>query len=378
MAWNPVGNLKGPQGIAGPPGSTGSQGPQGVQGPAGTTGSQGPQGVKGDKGDPGTAGTAGAAGEKWFTGAGAPAGSLLGSVVGDWYLDSTSGDYYEKTGASVWTLRGNLKGATGSQGPQGNTGSQGPQGNPGTAGTAGAPGSVWFSQAGAPASGTGIVGDYSLNTTNGDVYKKTGTSTWALQGNIKGPQGATGTTGSQGPAGADGAQGPAGQGVPTGGGAGDILRKKSSTNYDTEWKSFASLQTATTNPAITTSTVGVMMGLGAAPANAKITPTASGKVLVTITGTMFNNTASGGVFATIAYGTGTAPANGAAATGTQIGSTMQRSGPWSANQVNPFSGTALITGLTVNTQIWIDLNVGVFGASTGSVSNLTITAVELP
>ena len=33
----------------------------------------------------------------------------------------------------------------------------------------------------------------------------------------------------------DGSQGPAGQGVPTGGTAGQVLKKKSGTNYDTEW-----------------------------------------------------------------------------------------------------------------------------------------------
>lgn len=73
----------------------------------------------------GPAGPTGAAGEKWFTGAGAPAGGLSGSVVGDWYLDSTNGDYYEKTGTSAWTLRGNLKGATGATGATGAAGGTG-------------------------------------------------------------------------------------------------------------------------------------------------------------------------------------------------------------------------------------------------------------
>ena len=65
---------------------------------------QGPQGPTGADGPPGTPGS------KWFTGSGAPSGSLAGSIVSDWYLDSANGDYYEKTGASAWTLRGNLKG----------------------------------------------------------------------------------------------------------------------------------------------------------------------------------------------------------------------------------------------------------------------------
>lgn len=96
-------------------------------GPQGPAGPQGPQGVKGDKGDTGSQGVPGTPGETWFTGAGAPAGGLAGSVVGDWYLNSTNGDYYEKTAAAVWTLRGNLKG------PQGIQGIQGPQGPAGSA-----------------------------------------------------------------------------------------------------------------------------------------------------------------------------------------------------------------------------------------------------
>jgi microcystin-dependent protein len=74
-------------------GATGAQGPQGIQGPAGTPG------------------------DNWFTGSGAPPGAT--GIVGDWYLNSANGDYYEKTGASTWTLRGNLRGPQGPQGPAG-------------------------------------------------------------------------------------------------------------------------------------------------------------------------------------------------------------------------------------------------------------------
>jgi len=102
------------------------------------------------------------------------------------------------------------QGATGATGPQGSTGATGAQGLPGT------PGSVWWTGSGAPASGTGVQGDYYLNSANGDYYQKTGASTWTLQGNLRGPQGLTGSTGATGPAGptgstgATGAQGPPG------------------------------------------------------------------------------------------------------------------------------------------------------------------------
>lgn len=49
------------------------------------------------------------------------------------------------------------------------------------------------------------------------------------------PQGLKGDPGDPGTPGAPGDPGPAGPGVPIGGTAGDILRKKSNDNYDTEW-----------------------------------------------------------------------------------------------------------------------------------------------
>lgn len=165
----------------------GTQGPQGPQGPPGPSGSQGATGAQGSTG---TQGPAGPPGEKWFTQTGAPAGGT--GSVGDWSLDSSSGDFYEKTGASAWTLRGNLKGPQGAPGPAGSTGSTG------NTGSTGAPGEKWFSQSGAPAGATGIVGDWALDTATGDVYEKTGASAWTLRANIKGPQGIQGI---QGPAG---------------------------------------------------------------------------------------------------------------------------------------------------------------------------------
>ena len=146
--------IQGPPGLAG---AAGAQGPQGVKGDPGTTGPAGSTGPQGPTGPTGSTGTAGAPGEKWFTGSGAPSGSIAGSIVNDWYLDSAAGDYYEKTGASAWTLRGNLKGPRPAQGP-------GPTGPTGTAGAAGADGKTVRSGTGAPASGLGVNGDFYIDT----------------------------------------------------------------------------------------------------------------------------------------------------------------------------------------------------------------------
>lgn len=101
-------------------------------------------------------------------------------------------------------------GATGPSGPTGATGATGvagPTGPSGATGATGAAGSKWLSGAGAPAGGTGVVTDWYLNTSNDDVYEKTGVSTWTLRANIKGSTGATGATGATGSTGATGATG---------------------------------------------------------------------------------------------------------------------------------------------------------------------------
>lgn len=121
----------------------------------------------------GDGGGTGTPGSRWYNGAGTPIAAT--GIVGDWYLNTTNGDVYEKTGASAWTLRLNITG---------------PQGTAGSPGAAGAAGSKWYSGSSTPAAGTGVVGDWYLNTTTADVSEKTGASAWTTRLNIKGPAGA--------------------------------------------------------------------------------------------------------------------------------------------------------------------------------------------
>lgn len=106
-------------------GPVGPQGPQGIQGPVGPTGPQGIQGIQGPQG------IQGLPGENWYSGAGVPPASIPGSLVGDWYLNTTTGDVYEQTALGTWTLRANIKGPQGVQGIQGPIGPTGPTGAPG-------------------------------------------------------------------------------------------------------------------------------------------------------------------------------------------------------------------------------------------------------
>lgn len=69
-----------------------------------------------------------------------------------------------------------------------------------------------LSGSGAPAGGTGSVGDWYFNTDSsgpgaGDLYEKTGVATWTLRLSLQGPTGDTGATGAQGPEGPQGEQG---------------------------------------------------------------------------------------------------------------------------------------------------------------------------
>ena len=118
------------------------------------------------------------------------------------------------------------EGPVGPVGPKGDTGEQGPQGPEGPAGPAGADG--------APGA-TGATGPQGPEGPKGD----TGATGPAGPEGPQGPIGETGPQGPEGPAGPKGdtgATGPAGHGVPAGGTAGQVLTKKSGTDYDTEWK----------------------------------------------------------------------------------------------------------------------------------------------
>lgn len=108
------------------------------------------------------------------------------------------------------------KGDTGAQGPEG---PQGPQGIQGPEGIQGPQGPRGYQGDPGPRGPAGPQGDRGY--------------TGAV-----GPKGEKGDPGPQGPKGEDGAAGPKGdpgEGVPEGGTTGQILKKKSGTDYDTEW-----------------------------------------------------------------------------------------------------------------------------------------------
>lgn len=107
-----------------------------------------------------------------------------------------------------------------------------------------------------------------------------------------------------------------------------------------------------------------------------ITPTSTGRVMFTVTGSIGNNTTADSVTWKLAYGTGAAPSNSAALTGTILGAT----GVFKALTGmldTPFVSVGLATGLALNTAVWYDLQIADITGGTVTATAVTCTAVEI-
>lgn len=132
----------------------------------------------------------------------------------------------------------------------------------------------------------------------------------------------------------------------------------------------ASAQSQPSNPTGTTDTTGKMMGLAGA-----ITPTFSGNILFIVSGNIATSTTAKGAKVQLSYGTGTAPVNGAAITGTQCGNRPTFTGLTGVLSV-PFSVQCVATGLTLSTAYWLDVTLAAITGNTASISNLSVSAHE--
>ncbi len=131
----------------------------------------------------------------------------------------------------------------------------------------------------------------------------------------------------------------------------------------------ATYQATPADPTSTSSTSGVMMGIAGS-----ITPTISGKVMIVISGDLKNGTNNGNTTVQLRYGTGAAPTNGNALTGTAIGGQVNMTAAATSQRV-PFSCNAIVT-LTVGTTYWIDLALKAVSGS-AFTQNLSVSAIEL-
>jgi hypothetical protein len=132
----------------------------------------------------------------------------------------------------------------------------------------------------------------------------------------------------------------------------------------------ASVQTGSLSPAATTSTTGVMQGLGLT--GCTITPALTGRVHFEISGNLSNSTTTTPSLA-LRFGTGTAPSNGGAPSGTQLGA-LAKYTPVAAGSLGSFTLVGIQTGLTLGTAVWFDEDIL---SPTGAVTSVVgCTAFE--
>ncbi len=133
-------------------------------------------------------------------------------------------------------------------------------------------------------------------------------------------------------------------------------------------------QASPTNPTGVATTTAKMMGLGA---SATLSPTSSGTYLIIISGYANTTHAADNDLMQIYTGTGTAPANAAAITGTAQGTELTVSVPTANTGDVPFTLNAVVTGLTVGTTYWLDIALATSNTNgTATIKSLSISAIE--
>ncbi len=126
------------------------------------------------------------------------------------------------------------------------------------------------------------------------------------------------------------------------------------------------------DPVAINSATNLMNGLGV---TWTLTPQASGRVLMFLSGNLVENAATQTASLRLAYGTGVAPANAAASAGTLVGGVLS----WItlASQLTiPFSMSTIVGGLTVKTAYWFDIASN-SSAGTIQLTNLNAWAIEV-
>lgn len=134
----------------------------------------------------------------------------------------------------------------------------------------------------------------------------------------------------------------------------------------------AEVSQSLSNPSATTNTTGVMMGFGAI---VSITPTTSGIIRVWVTGNAQNGTIGDTCVSVIRFGTGAAPANGAALTGSTIGQAVTTTSTASGDKVG-FALVGRVTGLTLGTAYWVDVALASGGGGSASIANVSAMVLE--
>ena len=336
----PTGGISGSSGTSGSSGSNGSSGSSGLSGANGSSGTSGSSGSNGSSGTSGATGTSGTSGSSGIGVSGSSGTSGSSGIAGS---SGTSGIGLNGTSGTSGTSG---IGSDGSSGTSGTSGANGEAGSSGTSGISGSSGTSGVGTSGT--SGTsgadGVIGSSGTSGTSG-VDGSSGTSGVGTSG-TSGTSG-VGTSGTSGTSGVDGSSGTSGSsGVPTALNSAIQLTASDLTvsGLNTESKMFGVAQS--------------------------FTPTSTGKVLVTFSGFIdILGTANLDGRVRLAYGTGTAPANNAAATGTLTGNISE-----GFDEAFTFTCTTIITGLSLGTDYWFDLTGISISAPQGGANSLQLKA----
>lgn len=143
-------------------------------GPKTETGWGVPLNLVGTPGTNGTNGTNGLNGATILSGTGIPNAAI--GVNGDFYFNKSNGDFYGPKSGTGWGSPTSLRGLNGADGTAGSQ--------------------IWSGTA-APAVTIGRIGDFYFNTSNSDFYGPKSATSWGTPFNLKGAPGGAGANGSK-------------------------------------------------------------------------------------------------------------------------------------------------------------------------------------
>jgi hypothetical protein len=151
----------------------------------------------------------------------------------------------------------------------------------------------------------------------------------------------------------------------------------SNVGYNTTPATAANFKPA--SPSSTTSGTLVMMGLGS---TVTFTPHSTGKIEINLTCQIGVAAPATNVTVSPRYGTGTAPANGTAATGARFGlgadAFIRPATPSAVSAVSTFACTDVITGPATGTAYWFDIAIGTSNTSNAAfIQNISVSITEL-
>ena len=152
----------------------------------------------------------------------------------------------------------------------------------------------------------------------------------------------------------------------------DVIKYSSATTIFNVLSTKGAVATNTSAaPAGTASLTAVMMAIGGA-----ITPLTSSRVRIVVSGQLSNNTLNDGATVDLRFGTGVAPVNGAAVTGTLVGISQTMTALVAAAR-SGFCISGMATGLAIGTAIWVDVSLLAVTAGTATVTGVTVSLSEV-